>query len=182
MIVANHISWTDIHALNSIIPLRFVAKSEIKRWPVFGYLARKANVLFIDRDKRHDAARIVHITSKSLLDGDNLCIFPEGTTTDGTKMMPFKSSIIQAAIQAKATIHPVAIRYPSHNGSANIEMAYAGETTMKESMQQILMQKNPVIELHFLTPISTVELSEKDIDRRTLTLHIENLIKEKLNL
>jgi 1-acyl-sn-glycerol-3-phosphate acyltransferase len=182
MIVANHISWTDIHALNSIIPLRFIAKSEIKSWPVFGYLARKANVLFIDRDKRHDAARIVHITSKSLLDGDNLCIFPEGTTTDGTKMMPFKSSIIQAAIQAQATIHPVAIRYPNHDGSANTEMAYAGETTMKESMQQILMQKNPIIELYFLAPISTVELSENDKDRRKLTQYIENLIKEKLSL
>ena len=63
MIVANHISWTDIHALNSIVPLRFIAKSEIKNWPVFGYLAKKANVLFIDRDKRQDAARIVHLTS-----------------------------------------------------------------------------------------------------------------------
>lgn len=181
MIVANHISWTDIHALNSIVPLRFIAKSEIKSWPVFGYLARKSNVLFIDRGKRQDAARIVNITSRSLMEGDNLCLFPEGTTTDGTTMMPFKSSIIQAAIQANATIHPVAIRYPSSNGSANIGIAYAGETTMKESMQQILLQKYPVVELHFLAPIATVELPEEDKDRRKLTLHIEQLIKEKLN-
>lgn len=182
MIIANHISWTDIHALNSIVPLRFIAKSEIISWPVFGYLARKSNALFIDRGKRQDAARIIDITSRSLMDGDNLCIFPEGTTTDGTTMMPFKSSILQAAIQANATIHPVAIRYPGHNGSANTSMAYAGETTMKESMQQILFQKNPIVELHFLAPIYTAELSENAKDRRKLTLHIEHLIKQKLSL
>ena len=182
MIVANHISWTDIHALNSIVPLRFIAKSEIKNWPVFGYLAKKANVLFIDRDKRQDAARIVHLTSNSLVEGDNLCLFPEGTTTDGTIMKPFKSSIIQAAIHAKATIHPVAIRYPGQNGSANTSIAYAGETTMKESMQQLLLQQNPAVELHFLTPIATAEFSESTKDRRKLTQHIEQLIKEKLSL
>ncbi len=182
MIVANHISWTDIHALNSIMPLRFIAKSEIKSWPIFGYLARKSNVLFIDRNKRHDAARIVKITSRSLMDGDNLCLFPEGTTTDGTKMMPFKSSIIQAAIQANATIYPVAIRYPGKNGSANTGVAYAGETTMRESMQQILLQKYPVVELHFLAPIRTAELTNEDKDRRQLTLNIQSLIRKKLGL
>lgn len=180
MVVANHISWVDIHALNSIVPLRFIAKSEIKNWPIIGYLARKANVLFINREKRQDAARIMQVTSRSLMDGDNLCLFPEGTTTDGTTMMPFKSSIIQAAIHAKATIHPVAIRYPNPNGSANIGVAYAGETTMKESMLQILSQKNPVVELHFLAPIHTTALAHADKNRQELTLHIHDLIREKL--
>jgi 1-acyl-sn-glycerol-3-phosphate acyltransferase len=182
MFVANHISWMDIHALNSIVSMRFIAKSEIKSWPIFGYLARKANVLFIDRGKRQEAGRIVHMTSNSLKGGDNLCLFPEGTTTDGTKMMPFKSSIIQAAIHAKSTIYPVAIRYPGINGKANTEMAYAGETTMRESMQQILMQQNPIVELHFLAPVSTLELHENDKDRRKLTQQIERQIKEKLSL
>jgi 1-acyl-sn-glycerol-3-phosphate acyltransferase len=182
MFVANHISWMDIHALNSIISLRFIAKSEIKSWPILGYLAKKANVLFIDRDKRQETGRIVQMTSNSLSSGDNLCLFPEGTTTDGTKIMPFKSSIIQAAIHAKVTIHPVAIRYPGLNGKANTEMAYAGETTMRESMQQILKQRNPIVELHFLAPISTVELHENDKDRRKLTQQIEQQIKEKLSL
>lgn len=182
MVVANHISWTDIHALNSIEPLRFIAKSEISHWPVFGYLAKKANVLFIDRNKRHDAARIVHQTAKSLTEGDNLCLFPEGTTTDGTRVMPFKSSIIQAAIHANAIIHPVAIRYPATNGGINTHIAYAGDTTMKESMQQLLMQKNPTVELHFLAPIDLAKMDEAFLDRRKLTQHIEQLIKAKLDL
>ena len=182
MFVANHISWIDIHALNSIIPTRFIAKADIRGWPVFGYLASKSNVLFISREKRHDAARIVNTTSRGLLNGDTMCLFPEGTTTEGTEVKPFKSSIIQGAIHAKATIYPVAIRYPLKDGSANTEIAYAGETTLIESIQKVLMQKKVVVELHFLQPISTAGLSEQNKDRRALTLQIENSIKDKLNL
>jgi 1-acyl-sn-glycerol-3-phosphate acyltransferase len=182
MFVANHISWTDIHALNSIVTLRFIAKSEIKSWPVFGYLANSANALFIDRNKRHDAARIVDTAASSLETGDNLCFFPEGTTTDGTKIKPFKSSIIQAAIQANATIWPVAIRYPHPDGSINTGVAYAEETSLLESMQQVLSQKHPVVELHFLAPITIAELADKDKDRRALTLHLQHLIRNKLDL
>lgn len=181
MVVANHISWADIHALNSIVPLRFIAKSEIKHWPVIGYLASKADVLFIERTKRQHAARIVHQAANCLEKGDNLCVFPEGTTTDGATILPFKSSVIQAAIQAKAAIQPVAIRYPNANGGVNIDMAYAGETTMKESMLLILSQKNPVVELHFLAPIHTTELAHASKDRQELTLYIQHLIKEKLS-
>lgn len=182
MFVANHISWTDIHALNSIITLRFVAKSEIRSWPVFGYLTSKTNALYIERGKRQDAARIVNTAATSLEAGDNLCFFPEGTTTDGTEVKRFKSSLIQAAIQANATIRPVAIRYPTPNGNANLGVAYAGETTMRESMLQILSQKYPIVELHFLAPIIVAELSEQDKDRRVLTQHIEYMIRAKLNL
>lgn len=153
MFVGNHISWADIHALNSVIPLRFVAKSDIKNWPVFGYLVRASNTIFIDRNSRKDAARIVNITAQSLAAGDNVCFFPEGTTTDGTHLVKFKSSIVQAAIDAKAQIWPVAIRYPHPNGGINKNMAYAGDTTMAESMVNVLKQKNPVVELHFLAPI-----------------------------
>ena len=84
MFVANHISWSDIHALNSVIPVRFIAKSDIKSWPIFGYLVRKSNTIFVERGKRQEAGRIVDLTKESLSAGDNVCFFPEGTTTDGT--------------------------------------------------------------------------------------------------
>lgn len=182
MFVANHISWTDIYALNSIVPLRFISKSEVKNWPVVGYLASKANVLFIDRSKRHDAARIVYTATLGLKAGDNLCFFPEGTTTDGTVLKPFKSSLIEAAIQANAKIWPIAIRYPRPDGSINTDVAYAGETTMLVSIQQILRQKNPVVELHFFAPITITELADDNQDRRALTLNIQQLIQQKLKL
>lgn len=180
MLVANHISWSDIHALNSLVPLRFIAKSEIKNWPIFGYLVSKANTLFIDRSRRQDAKRTIDTAYASLQNGDNLCFFPEGTTTDGTEMKPFKSSLIQAAILAKSSIWPVAIHYPNSDGSINTKVAYAGETTLVESMRNMLSQQNPVVVLNFLTPISPSDYAT--MDRRSLTLHIESLIRKQLRL
>lgn len=161
MFVANHISWVDIHSINSIIPLRFIAKIEVESWPVFGYLVSKSGTLFINRNIRKDAARIIEMTTSSLADGDNVCFFPEGTTTDGTHILPFKSSIVQAAINTNAILFPVAIYYPLHDKKPNIEMAYAGETTMAESMLQVLNLKKPIVELHFLAPINCEGLTRQ---------------------
>jgi 1-acyl-sn-glycerol-3-phosphate acyltransferase len=176
LFVANHISWADIHALNSQVNLRFIAKSDIQHWPIFGYLVSKANTLFIDRAKRQDAGKIVKITTMRLLANDNLCFFPEGTTTDGTYLLPFKSSVLQAAINANSTIWPVAIRYINADGSNNARMAYAGETTMGQSVQAVLREKNPMVELHFLAPFDAT-----NGDRRALALQAFNAIKNKLH-
>ncbi len=180
MFVANHISWSDIHALNSVIPVRFIAKSDIKSWPVFGYLVRKSNTIFVERGKRQEAGRIVELTKESLSAGDNVCFFPEGTTTDGTgtdgtgmnshglqgkPALPFKSSVLQAAIDANAQIWPVAIRYSHPDGSINTQMAYAGDTTLIESMQSVLKQRNPTVALHFLTPIQASGKSRRDLTK-----------------
>lgn len=177
MVIANHISWADIHALTSVMPLRFIAKQEIKTWPVFGFLATKANALFIDRSKRRDAAKTVAMTKNSLLSGDNICLFPEGTTTDGTEIKPFKSSLIQAAIEAKSTLQPVVIRYPFGQNKVNTELAYAGETTLPESMRFALSQKNPQVHLHFLAPISAAIYITLGNDRRLITELIEERIR-----
>jgi 1-acyl-sn-glycerol-3-phosphate acyltransferase len=175
MFVANHISWSDIHAINSVIPVRFIAKVEIKSWPVFGYLVSKSGTLFINRSIRRDAARIINLTTHSLRDGDNVCLFPEGTTTNGTDMLPFKASILQAAIQAKAAIWPIAISYPKPDGQANLDMAFVGEATMMDSMAAILRIKEPVVKLHFLAPFSC-----DDIDRHQATKRAYEHIKAQL--
>ena len=154
LFVANHISWSDIHALNSLIPLRFIAKSEIQSWPVFGYLVKKSGTLFINRASRKDAARIVGLATDALKAGDNCGFFPEGTTTVGTHVLPFKASVLQAAIDANAMIQPLVIRYPDANNQADTRVAYAGDTTMAESMQQLLAIQSPVVELHFLPPVA----------------------------
>lgn len=154
MFLANHVSWADIYALNSILPLQFIAKSDINNWPILGYLVRKSGTIFINRSNRKDTARIVDTTTDNLLAGGNIGFFPEGTTSDGTTLLRFKSSIVQAAINAKSPIHPVAIRYPLPGGGINIDMAYAGDTTMGEAMTHALKQKLSIVELHFLTPIS----------------------------
>ncbi len=153
LFVANHISWVDIHAINSILPVRFVAKLEVKNWPVFGYLVRKSGTIFINRTRQRDAARVVQLASNALKLHDNLCVFPEGTTTEGELVLPFKSSLIQAAIDANAVVIPVAIRYANADGSLNRKAAYAGETSMAESMQAFIDMPEPAVHLHFCQPI-----------------------------
>lgn len=191
MFVANHISWSDIHALNSIIPLRFIAKSDIKSWPIFGYLVRKSNTIFVERGKRQEAGRIVEQTKVSLLTGDNVCFFPEGTTSDGTgtgghgilghvpqgaPVLAFKSSVLQAAIDANAIIWPVAIRYSHANGSINTQMAYAANTTLVESMQNVLRQKNPTVNLHFLTAIQIDGQNRRDLSNAAYEAIVAKLV------
>lgn len=177
MFVANHISWVDIHALNSIRAVRFIAKAEIRDWPVFGWFAYKVNTLFIERAKRHDTGRIVELASESLRAGDNLCFFPEGTTTDGTHVKPFKSSLLQAAVNAEAHIWPFSIHYPGSDGTPNIQMAYHDDVTLMQSIQQVLAQPTPVVHLHFSSP-----LEAGGQDRRALLTQARASILSGLDL
>ena len=163
MLVGNHVSWSDIHAINSIIPVRFVAKVEIKSWPVFGYLVRKCGTIFINRTRNRDAARVVNIASHALRLNDNLCVFPEGTTTEGLSVLPFKSSLIQAAVQAEAPIIPMVIRYPLPDGSINMDAAYAGDTNLIDSMNTFLHMQQPVVHVHFCAPVASVGKSRQQL-------------------
>ena len=180
LLVANHISWIDIFALMSHVPLRFIAKSDIQQWPLFGYLASKGNVLFIDRSKRQEAKRMSNALLHHLNAGERLCYFPEGTTTDGTHLLPFKGSLLQAAINADAHIQPVAVFYPLEHRAANTLMAYAGETTMLESMVNILRQRAPTVELTFFAPINTATTSHEQRDRRVIADQIQQQIQQYL--
>jgi len=177
MFIANHISWIDIHALNSVRTVRFVAKSEIRHWPLFGWFAMKVNTLFTERERKQDAGRMVKVATESLKSGDCLCYFPEGTTTDGTQIKPFKSSLIQAALNANAQVWPFAIRYPLADGQPNVEMAYWGDISLFESMKMVIAQESPVVVMDFLAPINPQEH-----DRRALASMTRLEIAEKLGL
>lgn len=154
ILVANHVSWLDIHAINSIRAVRFVSKAEVRQWPVIGWLAHHAGTVFINREKRHEAVRMVDTANAVLQENDTLCVFPEGTTTDGTEIRPFKGGILQAAIDTGIEVWPVAISYPNTDGTPNREMAYHGDTSLLESFRLVLSQHSPVVELHFLEAIS----------------------------
>ena len=176
MFVANHVSWIDIYAINSVRAVRFVAKAEIRRWPIFGWLAYQVNTLFTDRERRQEAGRMVEVTADSLRTGDCLCFFPEGATTDGTELKAFKSSLMQAAINAQARIWPVAIRYPNENGKPDTELSYAN-VNLFDSVRKVLAQQAPVVELHFGQPIDAAGQ-----DRRHLSAEARIFIAERFKL
>ncbi len=175
MFVGNHISWIDIHALNSVRAVRFIAKADLKGWPIFGWLAKKCNTLFIEREQKKDAVRVIEEATASLKRGDCLCYFPEGTTTDGSRLLPFKGSLMQAPINASASIWPFAIYYPKHDGSPNTDMAFAGQTTLIASIWQIVSLNNPKVLLTFLP-----QISPHGHERRGLTLTARHEIASHL--
>ncbi|HZV61136.1 MAG TPA: lysophospholipid acyltransferase family protein [Methylophilaceae bacterium] len=176
MFVANHVSWIDIYAINSVRAVRFVAKAEIRRWPVFGWLASQVNTLFTDRQRRQEAGRMVELTADSLRAGDCLCFFPEGATTEGTELKTFKSSLMQAAIIAQSRVWPVAIRYPDENGEPDTALSYTN-VNLLNSVRKVLALQAPVVELYFGHPIDAAGQ-----DRRRLSVEARTFIAEQLKL
>ncbi|KAF0202378.1 MAG: 1-acyl-sn-glycerol-3-phosphate [Gallionellaceae bacterium] len=142
MIVANHISWLDVIVLNAVLPLRFVAKAEVRHWPVIGWLCARAQTLFIERGKRSDTAHTNLRIAESLQQGNCMAIFPEGTTTDGSHVKHFHSSLLQPAIDAGAPIYPVAIRYHNKDGQHHQDAAYIDDMTFVESLWKILCSRD----------------------------------------
>src|SRR5688500_4470388 len=102
MLAANHVSWLDVYSIITVCPARFVAKSEIRGWPLLGWLSRNAGTLFIERSKRSDTARINEHIGNALTAGDRVAVFPEGTTGDGTELRHFHASLLQPAASVGA--------------------------------------------------------------------------------
>jgi len=175
LIVTNHISWLDVFVLNAVVPMRFVAKSEVRRWPIIGWLCARAQTLFIERGKARSAARInVHMVAL-LQQGECLAIFPEGTTTDGTTVAHFHSSLLQPAIDATSLVHPIAVRYQDDLGAHSSVAAYIDEMSFGTSMWNILSSP----ELH-VRLIGTPPLDAREMDRRSLTRAARQQIDEAL--
>jgi 1-acyl-sn-glycerol-3-phosphate acyltransferase len=175
MLVANHVSWLDIYAINAVLPVRFVAKSEIRKWPVIGWLSAKTGTLFIERARRRDTVRISGEIVTAMQRGDVVTVFPEGTTTDGSKVLRFHGSLLQPALQAEAHVHPVALRYERSDGSLCVEAAYDGDKSLWDTLRLIVAR--PVIHVHvwFLQPLPAA-----GADRRKLAAAAHQLIADRL--
>src|SRR5487761_2237832 len=177
LIVANHVSWLDIFVLNSVQPMRFIAKSELARWPLLGRLVRDVGTLFVERSRRHDAHRVTIEAYEALASGDVVAIFPEGTTTDGTRLLPFKSSLLQPIVNARGALQPVAMRYRAPDGSLSTAAAYAGDMTFFASFWRICGERRIAVDL-ILPPA----LPARGRHRRELAASAEAAIREALGL
>jgi len=105
LLVANHISWLDIMAIHAVVPrARFVSKADVKAWPLVARLVDSAGTLYLERERKRDALRVVHAVAEALSAGQEVAIFPEGTTSSGHGLLPFHANLLQAAI---ATAMPV---------------------------------------------------------------------------
>jgi 1-acyl-sn-glycerol-3-phosphate acyltransferase len=147
LLVANHVSWIDIFVINSMRPSRFIAKAELKRWPLAGRLITNCGTLYLERERRRDAHRVNQHAREALAAGDTIAIFPEGTTSDGALVLPFHSSLLQPVIDADGQVQPVAIRYRDRDGVRSDAPAYVGETSFLESFWRVLGERSLVVEV-----------------------------------
>ena len=139
LMVVNHISWLDILVMHAAGFCRFVSKADVKDWPVIGMMATGAGTLYIERDSRRDALRVVHHMRDALVRGEVVAVFPEGTTSNGITLLPFHANLIQAAISAHAPALPVALQFiDSRSGAMSTAPMYIGEQTLLESVWRTL--------------------------------------------
>ena len=111
LLVANHVSWLDIPVLSAVRPVSFIAKREVGTWPLFGWMAKLQRTVFVDRENRHSTGGKRSEIAARLQHGDCLVLFPEGTSSDGTQVLPFKSSYFGAVEGLDTPVVPVTIFY-----------------------------------------------------------------------
>lgn len=134
LLVSNHLSWLDIPVLHAVHFCRFVSKSEVRHWPVIGRLASAADTLYLERESRRDAHRVLHAMAEHLRQGEVLAVFPEGTTSDGHDVLPFHANLLQAAISAQVPIQPVALQFLDTAGRLSSIPCYIGEDSLLVSL------------------------------------------------
>jgi len=155
LIVSNHVSWLDICVLDSITPVRFVAKSDVRSWPLVGSLASGVGTIFIERGNPLDTVRTNRAIVQALTRGEYVAMFPEGTSTDGTEVKPFHASLFQPALEALARVVVVALRYVNPDGSTDLDASYAGERSLWDSFRLVVAHHSLHAELTFA---ATIEL------------------------
>ena len=153
LLVSNHISWLDIPVMHAARFCRFVSKDDVRSWPLIGRLATAAGTLYISRSSRRDASRMVQTMADSLARGDVLAVFPEGTTGDGLRLLPFHSNLLQSALVADVPVQPVALRFVTAvDGRVSTAPSYAGETTLLSSIWSTLRADQLVAQVHYGVP------------------------------
>lgn len=177
MVISNHLSWLDIFVINSLSPCRFVAKSDIRSWPLLGWLAERAGTIYITRGSKADVKRIYQYLIDQIAAGERIAFFPEGTTSLQGQVLPFHANLFEAAIQAEVAIQPVALRYLNVHGEINSAIEFVGDMTFAASMNQILLSGEVVVELQGLQLIPSTELH-----RRDLALSAQQAVAQALQL
>jgi 1-acyl-sn-glycerol-3-phosphate acyltransferase len=176
LLIANHISWLDIAAIHAAAPhARFVSKADVLRWPLLGWLIRNAGTLFIERERKRDAVRVVHAMASALQAGDTVAVFPEGTTGTGPTPLPFHANLLQAAVATATPIQPVVLRFADAVQAYSQAVVYIGETTLLQSMWRVASARGLRAHVHILPAVATAHA-----DRRALAAHLQELVAAEL--
>ncbi|HEY0845984.1 MAG TPA: lysophospholipid acyltransferase family protein [Noviherbaspirillum sp.] len=185
LIVANHVSWLDIFVINTLHPCRFVAKSDIRDWPLIGWLCEKTGTIFISRGKLREVRRIYQGLVTSLHAGEHVAFFPEGTTAAQGSVLPFHANLFEAAIEAEVPVQPYAVRYVDATGKFHPAADFVGDMTFVQSMMTVLRSGPMIAELILLQPVETHRASHRrelaDAARRLIAAELgDSLVEDQI--
>ena len=176
LLIANHVSWLDIVAVHAVCPeARFVSKAEVQRWPLLNRLVASAETIYLERERKRDARRVVHHMAEVLAAGGTVAAFPEGTTGDGRALLPFHANLLQAAISTATPVQPLALRYADAHHAVSPAALWLGETTLLGSVWKLACARGLVVHLRVLPPMATAHA-----DRRALAATLREQIEEGL--
>lgn len=188
LLAANHQSWLDILVLGSVLEASFVAKSDVRRWPIFGVLARLHRTIFIDRERRRDVRGQVERIARRLDGGETLVLFAEGTTSDGNHVLPFKSALFAAAEAAlklsgreEIVVQPVSLAYTRHHGlpmgrAGRTKVTWIGDQAFEPHLLSILRDGAFDARIVFCEPLRFAAAD----DRKALALACERAVADSL--
>ena len=165
LIVANHISWLDIFAINALRPSAFISKEEVRHWPFIGWLAARNDTVFLRRGSRGHA-KVVNGQIDTLLgNAIDVAIFPEGTTTDGTHLLSFHAALLQPAIETASPILPLALSYHDAQGKFSRAPSFAGETTLLQSFAAIFACRSLTVRVQPAPAVDTAGKSRRELSQ-----------------
>jgi 1-acyl-sn-glycerol-3-phosphate acyltransferase len=150
---------------------RFVAKAEVGHWPLIGRLVDAGGTLYIERERKRDALRVVHAMAEALDRGDTVAVFPEGTTGDGAALLPFHANLLQAAIAARVPVQPLALRYAEPGAPVSLAAQWIGDTTLVQSLWRLARARGLSVTVQVL-PAERCDHA----DRRRLADHLATQI------
>lgn len=188
LLAANHASWIDISAYSAVMPLSFVAKREVGTWPLIGFFARLQRSVFVDRAKRGSTADQADSIGRRLADGDVIVLFPEGTTSDGNQVLPFRSALFGAARTAldeagveAVFVQPVAIAYTHMLGlplgrSGRSIVSWVGHQDLVPHAKELLAASDFDVSIVFGEPIRF----DRSADRKKVSLEAEKAVRRLL--
>lgn len=164
ILVSNHVSWLDIPVLGSRFPLGFVAKSEVSGWPGVGLLAKLQRTVFVDRNSRSATGKVNEAIAERLREGDPVVLFAEGTSSDGNRVLPFRSALLGATREAygngvPAGVQPLAIAYVGLDGvplgrARRPMVAWYGDMDLAPHLLTIIRRGGIDVEVHFAEPLT----------------------------
>ncbi|PYJ32673.1 MAG: 1-acyl-sn-glycerol-3-phosphate acyltransferase [Verrucomicrobia bacterium] len=141
LLVSNHLSYLDVIVLSSIRPCVFVAKRDVAGWPFFGWLARAAGTIFVDREQRLSSPAVVDLVRATLASGSVVVLFPEGTSSDGSTVLPFKSALLESAVQLRCPVASASIQYALDDGSVADEVCYWRDMTLVPHLLNLFFKR-----------------------------------------